>query len=56
MDEQTRQRAIDKADGISDHIGYPDELLDDDVLGQTFRGVVLLLRHLFVKSFRLYFS
>lgn len=53
MDEQTRQRAIDKADGISDHIGYPDELLDDGVLGQTFREVLVLLpRQIFVMAFR----
>lgn len=39
MDEQTRQSAIEKADGVSDHIGYPDELLDDAELEKTFKEV-----------------
>lgn len=42
MDEQTRQSAIEKADGISDHIGYPDELLDDAILGKTFKEVTTI--------------
>lgn len=40
MDEQTRQSAVAKAGRISDHIGYPDELLDDEELENTFRKVV----------------
>lgn len=39
MDEETRQSAIEKADRISDHIGYPDELLDDGELERTFKEV-----------------
>lgn len=39
MDETTRRNAIEKADRISDHIGYPDELMDDKQLEKTFGKV-----------------
>uniref|UniRef100_A0A1Y1M379 Peptidase M13 N-terminal domain-containing protein n=1 Tax=Photinus pyralis TaxID=7054 RepID=A0A1Y1M379_PHOPY len=34
MDEQTRKSALDKAALLESHIGYPDELLDDEILGK----------------------
>lgn len=40
MDEETRQSAVEKADTVSDHIGYPDELLDDEELQETFKEVL----------------
>lgn len=40
MDEETRQSAVEKADTVSDHIGYPDELLDDAELQETFKEVL----------------
>lgn len=39
MDEKTRQSALEKANTIEDHIGYPDELLDDQLLEKTFESV-----------------
>lgn len=39
MDEETRQEAKLKARSISPYIGYPDELLQDDLIEQFFSGL-----------------
>ncbi|XP_063903436.1 neprilysin-2-like [Zophobas morio] len=36
MDSETRKSALDKANTIVDHIAYPDELLDDQKIGQLY--------------------
>ncbi|XP_033213002.1 neprilysin-2-like isoform X1 [Belonocnema kinseyi] len=36
MDEKTRQSALEKADSMSTHIAYPDELLDDKKLEEFY--------------------
>uniref|UniRef100_A0ABD2WDE5 Neprilysin-2 n=1 Tax=Trichogramma kaykai TaxID=54128 RepID=A0ABD2WDE5_9HYME len=37
MDENTRKAALDKAESMSTHIAYPDELLDDKKLDEFYR-------------------
>lgn len=39
MDEKTRQNALEKAQSMSTHIAYPDELLDNKKLEEFFDGV-----------------
>lgn len=39
MDKKTIDQAIEKAKTISTHIGYPDELLDDDKVGDLYQNV-----------------
>lgn len=39
MDSETRKSALDKANTIVDHIAYPDELLDDQKIGQLYDKV-----------------
>lgn len=36
MDEETRKAALDKAKALENHIGYPDELLDDQKITEFF--------------------
>lgn len=39
MDDQTRQLAREKADAITDMIGFPDFILDADSLNKKYEGV-----------------
>lgn len=41
MDEETRDEAKLKAKGISPYIGYPDELLQDDLIEELYSGLSL---------------
>ena len=43
MDEITRKRAISKAEAIKSFIGYPKELMDEEVLKEHYKGVKSLL-------------
>ncbi|KAK9500250.1 hypothetical protein O3M35_001543 [Rhynocoris fuscipes] len=38
MDDNTRAAAMDKAKSISEYIGYPDELLDDNKLAEFYQN------------------
>lgn len=37
MDNKTRKAALDKADRMTTHIAYPDELLDDNKLEEFYK-------------------
>ena len=39
MDEHTKISALEKADAMSTHIAYPDELLDDHKLEEFYADV-----------------
>lgn len=39
MDEETKKNAIDKANSMSTHIAYPDELLDNKKLEEFYGDV-----------------
>lgn len=39
MDDTTRQNALEKAQSMSTHIAYPDELMDNRKLEEFFDGV-----------------
>lgn len=39
MDDKTRQEALEKADAMSSHIAYPNEMLDNDKLTDFYSGV-----------------
>ncbi|CAG2104773.1 unnamed protein product [Medioppia subpectinata] len=39
MDEKTRQKAKDKAHAITPYIGYPDELLDNEKIGELYKNL-----------------
>ena len=39
MDKKTAQRAREKAQAIVSYIGYPDELLDDQKVGDLYANV-----------------
>lgn len=39
MDENTTQRARDKANAIVSYIGYPDELLNNSKVGDLYTNV-----------------
>ncbi|XP_065163092.1 neprilysin-2-like isoform X3 [Atheta coriaria] len=41
MDEKTRQSALEKADSMSTHIAYPDELLDNSKLEEFYQNLEL---------------
>lgn len=41
MDESTRHEAIRKAEAMIINIGYPDELIDDEVLDEYYRDLEL---------------
>lgn len=47
MDEETRQKAIEKAEAINMHIGYPKELLDDDNIKEYYLKVCVCPEPLF---------
>lgn len=40
MDEETRQKARDKAHAITPYIGYPDELLENDKIAELYKNVI----------------
>lgn len=40
MDEKTCQSALDKAEAMTLHIGYPDEILDDKRLAKYYSEVL----------------
>ncbi len=50
MDEQTRAKAIDKADAIIQKIGYPDILADAGKLDEYYEKVRLRERKPFIHS------
>jgi membrane metallo-endopeptidase-like protein 1 len=37
MDEETKKSALNKAESMSTHIAYPDELLDDNKLEEFYK-------------------
>lgn len=39
MDEKTRKNALEKADSMTTHIAYPDELLDDKKIEEFYKDV-----------------
>ncbi|XP_054160650.1 neprilysin-2-like isoform X2 [Oppia nitens] len=41
MDQQTRQRAKDKAMAITSYIGYPDELMDNEKIADLYKNLEL---------------
>lgn len=41
MDEETRREALDKAHAISPYIGYPDELLQDELVEEQYAGLTM---------------
>lgn len=41
MDDVTRKAALEKAESMTTHIGYPDELLDDKKLEEFYKGVCI---------------
>ncbi|OQR66182.1 membrane metallo-endopeptidase 1-like, partial [Tropilaelaps mercedesae] len=41
MDNATRERAVDKAEAIVSHIGYPTELLNDALLTNYYKNITL---------------
>ncbi|XP_022914109.1 neprilysin-2 isoform X2 [Onthophagus taurus] len=41
MDEKSRKRALEKAQAMSTHIAYPDELLDDKILEKFYQDLEL---------------
>ncbi|XP_013771859.1 membrane metallo-endopeptidase-like 1 [Limulus polyphemus] len=41
MDEKTKQKAKEKAHAIQSHIGYPDELLDEDKLTELYENLTV---------------
>lgn len=53
MDNETRTAAIEKAKTLTNHIAYPDELLDNKKLEQYYKGIVLEPDNLLVNILRL---
>lgn len=53
MDESTRREAIRKANAMTFHIGYPDELTDDEKLDEYYRGLELQNDSLFYSVLRI---
>lgn len=45
MDDETRQKAKDKAYAIKPYIGYPDELLDNEKITELYKDVKSLSQH-----------
>ncbi len=43
MDDQTRELAKEKADAITDMIGFPDFILDNTKLDKRYEGVIIFL-------------
>lgn len=43
MDEKTRKSALEKADAMTTHIAYPDELLDDKKLEEFYSNVSITM-------------
>merc|ERR1711971_1238337 len=41
MDERTRAKALEKADKITPHIAYAEEILDDELLSEYYEGLEL---------------
>ena len=41
MDERTRTKALEKADKITPHIAYAEEILDDSLLTEYYEGLEL---------------
>ena len=52
MDLDTKTRAIDKADSMVTHIGYPPELVDMDKLNELYAGLVLNVNDYFGNALR----
>lgn len=39
MDSKTRQKALEKADKMVQHVGYPPEILNNEILDDHYKGV-----------------
>ncbi len=52
MDEETRQKAKDKAHAITPYIGYPDELLENDKIADLYKNVTLFKLNLSLNIIR----
>lgn len=53
MDEKTREAAKEKARALVEHIGYPNELADNDKLEEYYAPLEILRDDLFTNSLRL---
>lgn len=53
MDEKTRNDAIKKAKTLTAHIGYPDELAEDDKLEEYYRELEIEPDNLLLNTLRL---
>lgn len=53
MDENTRGHAIRKANAMNFHIGYPDELTNDDKLNEHYHGLKLQTDSIFHSTLRI---
>lgn len=53
MDENTREKAIEKAKALAIHIGYPNELNEDSLLEEFYKDLELESDNWFLNSLRL---
>lgn len=53
MDDQTKAAAIEKAKSLTNHIGYPDELADNNKLEEFFKELVIEPDNLLLNTLRL---
>lgn len=53
MDEETRQEAIKKAKVLTPHIGYPNELADNNKLEEYYRNLEIEPDNLLLNTLRL---
>lgn len=53
MDDQTREEAVKKANAITTHIGYPNELADNNKLEEFFRDLEIAPDNLLLNTLRL---
>lgn len=53
MDDKTREEATRKANAITEHIGYPNELADNNKLEEFFRDLEIAPDNLLLNTLRL---
>ena len=51
MDNRTRENAIEKLKSMEFRIGYPDEILIDDLISKYYRDVLFLLLFYYLSLF-----